>query len=126
VLLDNVYMLKAHVERRKHGKIAYHPPCTLQHGQQLKGGVETLLTQLGVNVTLPVDSHLCCGSAGTYSITQPELSHQLRDNKLAALNAIEPELVVSGNVGCICHLQAGTQTPVMHWIELLDRLLTPA
>ncbi|GAB3625274.1 glycolate oxidase iron-sulfur subunit [Pandoraea terrae] len=126
VLLDNIDTLKAHVQLRKHGKIAYHPPCTLQHGQQLKGVVERLLSQLGVNVALPADSHICCGSAGTYSVTQPELSHRLRDAKLAAIEALEPELVVSGNVGCICHLQAGTHTPVQHWIELVDRLLAPA
>ncbi len=113
--------------RRLRGKtgqrIAYHPPCTLQHGQQIRGKAERLLRAVGVDVTLCADSHLCCGSAGTYSILQPELSTQLRDNKLANLQASGPEIIVSANIGCLTHLQSGTDTPVRHWIELIDRAL---
>lgn len=100
--------------------IAYHPPCTLQHGQKLKGSVESLFAELGITVLLPQDAHLCCGSAGTYSFFQPELSQQLRDNKLSRLNALKPDVVLSANIGCIGHLAGGTATPVMHWIEYLD------
>lgn len=111
------------VEQRGAPRIAFHPPCTLQHGQGIRGAVERLLRSLGVQ-TLPVaDSHLCCGSAGTYSITQPELSKQLRKNKLANLQAGDPQLILSANIGCLAHLQAGTGTPVRHWIEWLDELM---
>ena len=104
--------------------VAYHPPCTLQHGQQVRGNVERLLTALGLEVRLPADAHLCCGSAGTYSVLQPKLSYRLRAQKLDKLAATEPQMIVSANVGCIAHLQSGTGTPVMHWVELLDRMLT--
>lgn len=104
-------------------RIAWHPPCTLQHGQQIRGKVEGLLRALGVDVKLCADSHLCCGSAGTYSVLQPELSQQLRANKLRNLEALEPEAILSANIGCLTHLQAGTTTPVQHWIELIDRHL---
>jgi glycolate oxidase iron-sulfur subunit len=104
-------------------KVAYHPPCTLQHGQQIRGKVEGLLRAAGVDVHLCADSHLCCGSSGTYSLLQPELSGQLRDRKLVALQATGADRIVSANVGCQSHLQAGTDTPVEHWVELLDRLL---
>jgi glycolate oxidase iron-sulfur subunit len=104
--------------------LAFHPPCTLQHGQQLRGGVQTHLGALGFDVRLaPVESHLCCGSAGTYSVLQPELAYQLRDRKLANLAALEPEAIVSANIGCIQHLQSGTGTPVRHWVEVLDEAL---
>ena len=104
-------------------RIAWHPPCTLQHGQQIRGKVEGLLRALGVDVKLCADSHLCCGSAGTYSVLQPELSKQLRANKLRNLEALEPETILSANIGCLTHLQAGTKTSVQHWIELIDRHL---
>ncbi|WBS05315.1 glycolate oxidase subunit GlcF [Pseudoduganella sp. SL102] len=104
-------------------KVAFHPPCTLQHGQQIRGKVEGLLRAMGVDVRLCADSHLCCGSSGTYSLLQPELSTQLRDRKLAALQATGAGEIVSANIGCQSHLQGGTATPVGHWIELLDRLL---
>ena len=104
-------------------RIAYHPPCTLQHGQQIRGKVEGLLRAVGVDVSLCADSHLCCGSAGTYSILQQELSLQLRDRKLAHLQATGAQAIVSANIGCIGHLQSGTDTPVRHWIELIDRAL---
>ena len=106
--------------------VVYHPPCTLQHGQQIRGKVEALLSGLGIGVRLCNDSHLCCGSAGTYSVTQPELSEQLRNNKLAHLNAACEEsgaqVIVSGNIGCITHLQQD-DTPVLHWIEIVDQLI---
>jgi glycolate oxidase iron-sulfur subunit len=105
-------------------KLAFHPPCTLQHGQQLRGGVEQHLSALGFPVQLArSESHLCCGSAGTYSLLQPELSHQLRDRKLAQLTPIEPDVIVSANIGCIQHLQSGTSVPVKHWVEVLDEAL---
>ena len=104
-------------------KVAWHPPCTLQHGQQIRGKVEGVLRAAGVDVTLCADSHLCCGSAGTYSVLQPELATELRDRKLANLLATAPEVIVSANVGCLNHLQSGTDTPVAHWIELIDQAL---
>ncbi|WP_116136652.1 glycolate oxidase subunit GlcF [Trinickia diaoshuihuensis] len=109
--------------RRGVHTVAYHPPCTLQHGQQIRGTVEHLLATLGVEVRLPVDSHLCCGSAGTYSVTQPSMSYTLRDRKVQNLEALEPQMVVSGNVGCIAHLQSGTSMPVAHWVELVEHLI---
>ncbi|RFP22846.1 glycolate oxidase iron-sulfur subunit [Duganella sp. BJB488] len=104
-------------------RVAYHPPCTLQHGQQIRGKVEGVLRAVGVDVVLCADSHLCCGSAGTYSLLQPELSLQLRDRKLANLADTGATAIVSANVGCTAHLQSGTDTPVSHWIELLDSAL---
>lgn len=105
-------------------RVAYHPPCTLQHGQKIRGAVEGILRAAGVDVHSCADSHLCCGSAGTYSVLQPALSYQLRDNKLAKLQETQPEMIVSANIGCLTHLQSGTTTPVKHWIELLDDALT--
>ena len=101
-------------------RIAFHPPCTLQHGQRLRGATESVLTRLGFTLTPIADAHLCCGSAGTYSITQPELSKQLRSNKLAALQAGGPQLIATSNVGCQLHLEGASEVPVVHWIELLD------
>jgi glycolate oxidase iron-sulfur subunit len=107
--------------------VVYHPPCTLQHGQQIRGKVESLLSSIGIGVRLCADSHLCCGSAGTYSVTQPELSEQLRKNKLAHLHTaceeFDADVIVSGNVGCIAHLQQDDK-PVVHWIEIVDQLLS--
>jgi glycolate oxidase iron-sulfur subunit len=107
--------------------VVYHPPCTLQHGQQIRGKVEGLLTSIGIGVRLCTDSHLCCGSAGTYSVTQPELSEQLRKNKLAHLHTaceeFDADIIVSGNIGCIAHLQHDDK-PVMHWIEIVDQLIS--
>lgn len=121
---------EADLQRKLGGKIgkrvAYHPPCTLQHGQQIRGKVEGVLRAVGVDVQLCADSHLCCGSAGTYSVLQPEMAYQLRDNKLANLEATSPEMIVSANIGCLTHLQSGTQTPVKHWIELVDSALQQA
>lgn len=104
-------------------RVAWHPPCTLQHGQQIRGKVEGVLRAAGVDVKLCADSHLCCGSAGTYSVLQPELATELRDRKLANLLATRPEVIVSANIGCLNHLQSGTEIPVAHWIELIDQAL---
>jgi glycolate oxidase iron-sulfur subunit len=105
-------------------QLAFHPPCTLQHGQQLRGVVEAQLNSLGFNVQLATsESHLCCGSAGTYSVLQPELAYQLRDRKLNNLAPLHAQAIVSANIGCIQHLQSGTDTPVKHWIEVLDEAL---
>ena len=102
-------------------QVAFHPPCTLQHGQQLRGGVEQHLGALGFKINVAsCEAHLCCGSAGTYSVLQPDIAYQLRDRKLGNLNEMNPEVIVSANIGCITHLQSGTQTPVKHWVELLD------
>lgn len=103
--------------------IAFHAPCTLQHGMRLGGKVESILKASGFHLSQVADAHLCCGSAGTYSILQPKLSRQLRDNKVAALTADNPELVVTANVGCQTHLQGGADLPVRHWIEILDERL---
>ena len=106
-------------------RLAYHPPCTLQHGQQLRGGVETHLNALGFEVSVAAcESHLCCGSAGTYSVLQPTLAYELRDRKLANLAPLDAQTIVSANIGCIQHLQTGTTTPVRHWVEVLDDALT--
>jgi glycolate oxidase iron-sulfur subunit len=104
-------------------RVVFHPPCTLQHAQAIRGTVESLLTSLGAEVMPVGESHFCCGSAGTYSVLQPELSIRLRDRRLGHLEASRPELILSANIGCITHLQTGTATPVMHWIEWLDRQL---
>jgi glycolate oxidase iron-sulfur subunit len=118
--------LKARV-RAPSGVVAYHPPCTLQHGQKLRGGVETHLRTLGFDIQVAQnESHLCCGSAGTYSVLQPELAYPLRDRKLGHLNQLQPTAIVSANIGCITHLQSGSEVPVRHWIELLDEALVPA
>jgi len=108
--------------------LAYHPPCSLQHGQQLRGGVEKYLGALGFEIRIVgAESHLCCGSAGTYSVLNPGLSQQLRERKLGQLNATfgeqPPDLIVSANMGCITHLQSGTLIPVRHWVEVLDAAL---
>ena len=104
--------------------VAFHPPCTLQHGQQLRGGVEQHLAALGFTVQVARgESHLCCGSAGTYSVLNPGLATRLRDRKLGHLGELRPALIASANIGCITHLQSGTSTPVRHWVELLDEAL---
>ena len=107
-------------------KLVYHPPCTLQHGQKIKGALESFLGELGIHTELCKDSHLCCGSAGTYSVLQPELSKKLKEQKLNnLLNAVDEtgaEQIVSANIGCITHLQ-NNQTPVEHWIEVIDTSL---
>ena len=117
-----------HQVSKQASKIAFHPPCSLQHGLQLRGGVEKYMGELGFNVKITgCESHLCCGSAGTYSVLNPEISYQLRDRKLSNLDTTfgpdKPDQIVSANIGCITHLQSGTATPVRHWIEVLDAAL---
>jgi glycolate oxidase iron-sulfur subunit len=101
-------------------RLAFHCPCTLQHALKLGGAVESVLTRLGFQLTAVPDSHLCCGSAGTYSITQPELSYQLRDNKMNALESGKPDLIATANIGCQTHLDGAGRTEVRHWIEVLE------
>ncbi|MGE5490065.1 MAG: glycolate oxidase subunit GlcF [Actinomycetota bacterium] len=109
--------------RADRGKVAFHSPCTLQHGLKIRGAIEAILAEAGFQLTPVADSHLCCGSAGTYSVLQPGLSRRLRDNKLAALSAGAPGVIATANIGCLTHLQAGSALPVRHWIELIDEVL---
>lgn len=104
-------------------RLAFHCPCTLQHAQKLGGAVEGVLTRLGFHLTSVPDAHLCCGSAGSYSVTQPELARQLRDNKLNALESGQPQVIATANIGCQTHLDGAGRTPVRHWIELVDEAL---
>ena len=104
-------------------KIAFQAPCTLQHGQKLGGRVEEILEAIGLELTDVAGAHLCCGSAGTYSILQPELSGRLKANKITALEAGDPEIIATANIGCLAHLQSATERPVRHWIELFDARL---
>lgn len=107
-------------------KLAVHTPCTLQHGQKINGVLEAILTTAGFEVVASPDRHLCCGAAGTYSILQPALSSQLLKNKVTALETNQPERIVTANIGCLLHLQSGTQKPVAHWVELIDEVLKRA
>ena len=108
---------------RNRGKIAFHSPCTLQHGQQIRGKVEALLTRVGYELVPVRDAHLCCGSAGAYSLLQPAIAGELRARKLAALEEGAPQAIATANIGCLAHLQQPTATPVRHWIELVDEAL---
>jgi len=108
---------------RNRGKIAFHSPCTLQHGQQIRGKVEALLTRVGYELVSVRDAHLCCGSAGAYSLLQPAIAGELRARKLAALEEGGPQAIATANIGCLAHLQQPTATPVRHWIELVDAAL---
>jgi glycolate oxidase iron-sulfur subunit len=124
LLPELVPLLAPKLHRREVARLAFHPPCTLQHGQQLRGGVEAGLRALGFEVQLAArESHLCCGSAGTYSVLQPEMATALRDRKLAQFTPLHPQAIVSANIGCIQHLQSGTQVPVRHWVEVVDEAL---
>ncbi len=107
-------------------RVAFQSPCSLQHGQQLGGRVEEILEAIGLELTDVGGGHLCCGSAGTYSILQPELSRRLKANKLAALEAGAPGLIVTANIGCLTHLAGGTRLPVRHWIEVFEGRLRSA
>ena len=100
-------------------RVAWQAPCTLQHGQQVNGTVERLLERAGYALVDVADGHLCCGSAGTYSVLQPDLSERLRDAKLNALCANTPDLIATANVGCQTHLASASGIPVRHWVELL-------
>jgi glycolate oxidase iron-sulfur subunit len=108
---------------KNRGRIAFHSPCSLQHGQQLRGRVEALLTRVGYELVTVRDAHLCCGSAGTYSLLQPALAGELRTRKLAALEENAPQAIATANIGCLTHLQGGAALPVRHWIELVDEAL---
>ncbi len=108
----------------KGSKLSFHSPCTLQHGMQIRGTAEKILLAAGFELAVVENAHLCCGSAGTYSILQPELSRQLLENKITALESDNPEQIVTANIGCLTHLQTGTQLSVKHWIELLDEELS--
>jgi glycolate oxidase iron-sulfur subunit len=105
------------------GSVAFQSPCTLQHGQELRGKVEALLSKAGYSLVPVQDAHLCCGSAGTYSLLHPAISKELRGRKLASLG--KPDVIATANIGCLTHLQGGTERPVRHWIELLGRRMTP-
>jgi glycolate oxidase iron-sulfur subunit len=122
-LPDLVPALKDKLRHEGRRLLALHSPCTLQHGQRLRGGIETHLRELGFEVDVAAESHFCCGSAGAYSVLQPELALQLRDRKLGNLAKLEPQVIVSANIGCIQHLQSGTTTPVRHWVEVLAESL---
>jgi glycolate oxidase iron-sulfur subunit len=121
--LSEVIPPEALPERNGLGRVACHSPCSLQHGQQLRGGVESLLRRVGFELTAVPEAHLCCGSAGTYSILQPKLSAELRRRKVAALQGGAPVGIVTANIGCLVHLQGEADVPVCHWIELLDEAL---
>jgi glycolate oxidase iron-sulfur subunit len=112
--------LDAFVQVGRGRRVAYHSSCTLQHGQKLGGTVETILRRCGYELTQVADSHLCCGAAGSYTLLQPELSGQLLDYKLSALQQGEPEVIATANVGCQMHLAGASDVPVKHWIELLE------
>jgi len=127
--LDICEVIEAEFDRlepmleKKGRRVAFHPPCTLQHGQNIKGVTERLLARAGFELTPVPDAHLCCGSAGTYSLLQPDLSGQLKQNKLSALASGGPELIATSNIGCLTHLQTGTELPVKHWIVALEERL---
>jgi glycolate oxidase iron-sulfur subunit len=123
ILVAERATLKALGARAGRTRIAYHPPCSLQHGQKLAGGVEALLVDAGFELAPVAEKHLCCGSAGAYSILQPEIAGQLKTRKLGHLTAGGPELIATANIGCLTHLQSGTALPVKHWVELLDTAL---
>ena len=108
---------------RMNKRVAFHSPCTLQHGQQITGKVEAILEKAGYQLTAVADSHLCCGSAGTYSVLQPELSQQLLRNKLGALQQQTPDIIATANIGCQMHLASQADTPVRHWVELIDEAM---
>jgi glycolate oxidase iron-sulfur subunit len=110
-------------KKEKLGRVAFQSPCSLQHGQQIRGKVEALLARVGYELTPVRDAHLCCGSAGTYSLLQPQIAAELRVRKLAALQEGAPQAIATANIGCLAHLQATTATPVRHWVELVDEAL---
>jgi len=121
VAAEKVALANAFAGRKQRGEtLAFHSPCSLQHGLKVKGVVESILRDAGFTLTAVPDGHLCCGSAGTYSILQSELSGQLLRNKVAALESGSPEVIATANIGCLMHIQSGTARPVRHWIEILD------
>ena len=100
--------------------VAYHAACSLQHGQQIRTQPKTLLKRAGFRVVEPADSHLCCGSAGTYNLMQPEISGQLKVRKVATLEATRPDVIAAGNIGCMTQIGAATDLPIVHTVQLLD------
>jgi len=102
-------------------RAAVHTPCTLQHGQGINGEIERVLEKARITVVKSREGHLCCGSAGTYSVLQPEISHRLQLRKLAVLEENSPQVIVTANIGCQLHLQSGAKVPVKHWVELLHQ-----
>lgn len=125
ILAEETEKLLSFLEHNKleRGKLAFHAPCTLQHGLRIKGVIETLLQAAGYTLTPTPEAHLCCGSAGTYALLQPDLSTRLRERKLEALSGGAPACIATANIGCLTHLQAGCTLPVRHWIELMDEVL---
>lgn len=130
---DLAQVLPAHVDRllprlapRPSQRVVFHPPCTLQHGLRVRGAVESLLGAVGAEVLPFEGGHLCCGSAGAYSLLQPTIAGRLRGLKIAALSAPQPDVILSANVGCITHLAGDSAVPVRHWIEWLDDRLAPS
>ena len=107
-------------ERAQGIRVAYHAACSLQHGQQIKSHPKTLLKAAGFEVVEPKDSHLCCGTAGTYNLMQPEISGQLKARKVETLEAKQPDIIAAGNIGCMMQIGSGTEIPVVHTVELLD------
>jgi glycolate oxidase iron-sulfur subunit len=122
--LSEVVAIEAFRQRPAAGTVAFQSPCSLQHAQQLSGGIEALLARAGYRLTPVRDAHLCCGSAGTYSILQPAIAAELRARKVETLEACDPDVIATANIGCMTHLQAEARVPVLHWIELLDRALS--
>ncbi|PHS71132.1 MAG: glycolate oxidase iron-sulfur subunit [Methylophaga sp.] len=120
-ILSTEDMSRLHTPNEK-PTLAFQSPCSLQHSQQLSGVVEKILTDFGYRLTTVKDAHLCCGSAGTYSLLQSNISNQLKVNKLKTLEEEQPELIATANIGCLHHLQSGTDIPVQHWIEIIDRM----
>src|SRR5262249_8610536 len=100
--------------------VAYHAACSLQHGQKVTDAPKKLLAHVGYRVRTPAEAHLCCGSAGTYNILQPDLARQLRDRKLTNIERLQPDVIASGNIGCAMQIANGTRVPVVHTVELLD------
>jgi len=116
--------LKAHIDPNKLPQTSsFHPPCTLQHWQGLRPQSEKLFTDLGMSLAPFAETHLCCGSAGAYSVLQPDMATKLRDRKLGHIQKAKPDMILSSNIGCIGHLQSGTDTPVRHWVEVVDAAL---
>jgi glycolate oxidase iron-sulfur subunit len=124
IIAPSIEALRARV--RTSERVAFQAPCTLQHGLKIRGEVENLLMGLGAELCPVGEAHMCCGSAGTYSLLQGSISRELRTRKLAALERQSPRVILSANIGCIAHLQGGTATPVRHWLEWLDERLSEA
>jgi glycolate oxidase iron-sulfur subunit len=123
--LSEVVQAEGLPQRPMKARVAFQSPCTLQHGQQIRGKAEALLARAGYELVPVEDGHLCCGSAGAYSLLQPALSAELRARKLAGLHKAAPQAIATANIGCLTHLQGGTDTPVRHWVELLDEAFAP-